>query len=547
MSISVELNTPLAEALNEVIQPKLVEVGWSTGGGDDSALAEYVILMLVNGKTQEQIASELANDLLGLGPDDTEAVDFSRWLFEQVEVTHKRLNGEPAEPEQPPAVQAIPSFSDETNGTDVMAADASMKMDTEMGDPQYLPRDSSMYVSHFISDSHYDLSRYINSVFLRRPSGPRTMRNPKHNGRGRLLNQITRAMDRSSESVLHRVRNQHGTERINTHREPPKGPRAFQSRGGRSGPGRPPGTMGMNAGMAATGMGGNGMQNMPNMMQMSPQQQLQMMALFEEQARMMAQFMPGFVAPAINPAFQNPQTRPQGRSLFDRAEMQSGRNTDFQKRHQNGRKFQDSNMDAENKPQESADTQMGDAPEQAESQDRGSSVCRFNLRCTNKDCPYAHQSPAAPEGTTIDVSDTCSFGAACKNRKCVGRHPSPAQKAIHQSEELCRYFPNCQNPHCHFKHPAMPLCRNGADCSIPGCKFTHQQMPCRYNPCLNPTCPYKHAEGQKGVFSDKVWTAHDSDKNGQHVSERKFVTEEDGEEELIKPSLPPSSEPEIVT
>lgn len=158
-------------------------------------------------------------------------------------------------------------------------------------------------------------------------------------------------------------------------------------------------------------------------------------------------------------------------------------------------------------------------------------VCRFNLRCTRKDCPFAHQSPAAPEGAPVDVTDTCTYGAACKNRKCTGRHPSPAVKSAHQAEELCKFFPHCANPHCHFKHPDMPLCRNGADCSVAGCKFTHVQTPCKFNPCLNPTCPYRHEEGQRGAFSDKVWTAGEEK---PHVSERKFVADEEGEE-LIKP------------
>lgn len=93
MTTAVAVGTPLAEALGNVIQPKLVEMGWSSDGGDDSALTEYVILMLVNGKTQEQIAGELSNDLLGLGEGDTQALDFSRWLFEQVEVLNQHLNG----------------------------------------------------------------------------------------------------------------------------------------------------------------------------------------------------------------------------------------------------------------------------------------------------------------------------------------------------------------------------------------------------------------------------------------------------------------------
>ena len=91
MVVPITGNSPLAQALQNVVQPKLVEVGW--GGVDDSTLAEYIILMLVNGKTQEQIASELSNDLLGLGPEDNGAIDFSQWLFEQVDVLNNELNG----------------------------------------------------------------------------------------------------------------------------------------------------------------------------------------------------------------------------------------------------------------------------------------------------------------------------------------------------------------------------------------------------------------------------------------------------------------------
>ena len=76
MAVEVSVGTPLATALQNVVQPRLAEVGWTTGGLDDSALSEYIILMLANGKTQEQIASELSNDLLGLGPEDDGAVNF---------------------------------------------------------------------------------------------------------------------------------------------------------------------------------------------------------------------------------------------------------------------------------------------------------------------------------------------------------------------------------------------------------------------------------------------------------------------------------------
>lgn len=88
MSSEVVLGTPLADALQTSVQQKLAEAGWSTGGLDDSALAEYILLMLVNGKTQDQIASELSNELLGLAPEDTGGVEFTNWLFNQVAVIY---------------------------------------------------------------------------------------------------------------------------------------------------------------------------------------------------------------------------------------------------------------------------------------------------------------------------------------------------------------------------------------------------------------------------------------------------------------------------
>lgn len=106
MSVEISLNTTLAEALNAAILPKLVEVGWGSGGSDDSALAEYIILMLVNGKTQQQIATELSGDLLSLSPDDPGVRDFSSWLFEQYYILNAQLNGGQAVAEEDPMAGA---------------------------------------------------------------------------------------------------------------------------------------------------------------------------------------------------------------------------------------------------------------------------------------------------------------------------------------------------------------------------------------------------------------------------------------------------------
>lgn len=191
--------------------------------------------------------------------------------------------------------------------------------------------------------------------------------------------------------------------------------------------------------------------------------------------------------------------------------------------HQNGHHAQSS--DSAMPESQSGDTEATprEAPKPEET------VCRFNLACTNSGCKFAHQSPAAPPGVSIDVNDACSFGIACKNYKCTGRHPSPATKVAHQSEQDCKFFPNCQNPRCPFRHPSKPPCRNGADCKVEGCEFYHTTVMCKFNPCTNRYCTFKHAEGQRGTFPDKVWTADGS----QHTSERKFADENAVEEQVI--------------
>ena len=135
MAATLQANTPLAEQLSSIVQPKLVDIGWSSGSGDDAALAEYIILMLVNGKTQDQIASELSNDLLNLGPEDSGARDFASWLFEQVELLTTAAKGGAPEPAQAPtAAQTIPSLAaQEPDPLNTLSSDADAE-DAEMGD-----------------------------------------------------------------------------------------------------------------------------------------------------------------------------------------------------------------------------------------------------------------------------------------------------------------------------------------------------------------------------------------------------------------------------
>lgn len=244
-----------------------------------------------------------------------------------------------------------------------------------------------------------------------------------------------------------------------------------------------------------------------------PNGQMDVLAILEQQNQMMYQLSQQIMIQ------NNGQQNRRGKSLFDRVQEPHNKHN-HQRRPRPDGANQETGAQGE-------DVDMGGKREPPNPDE---SVCKYNLSCTNRECKFAHQSPAAPAGAPVDVNDPCSFGAACKNRKCVARHPSPAARLAHQSEQDCKFFPNCQNPRCPFKHPSMPLCRNGADCTTPNCKFTHVKTKCKFNPCLNPTCAFAHEEGQQGGFKDKVWTADGS----EHVSDRKFVDDE-AATEMVKP------------
>jgi hypothetical protein len=127
----ITLESPLAQAVANAIQPKLVEMGWSDG--QESPLIEYIVLMLVNGKTQEQIATELSNDFLGLDEGDTAALEFSHWLFGQVEQLNQQINGVPPASNATSMGQPIPSSGGFENSGQTMPQEENGQ-DAEMGE-----------------------------------------------------------------------------------------------------------------------------------------------------------------------------------------------------------------------------------------------------------------------------------------------------------------------------------------------------------------------------------------------------------------------------
>lgn len=475
---AVAAGSPLATALQNAIQPKLAEHGWTSGAGDDSALSEYIILMVANGKDQQQIASELTNDLLGLDPADQGPMDFAQWLFKQVSILEAKLNG---------AQNTDGQTSQQTD------EDATMSSAVDTAGASAIP------------------------------TGPKSMRSGSGAGangpRGRdrrMAGQIRNAVDRNGDGGIHRVRG--AGSRIESHgRGPPTGPRSSATR-----------MQNMLSG-SQRGRGAAGPMSHAAMAQMangvSPDQQAALFQMLEDQSRMMAEILQnGGAQPAVNPKFFNKGGRG-GKSLFERVDRPRTRKA---QQTQAAGKDEDSTMEEDGSRKPAAEI-----------------PCKFQLQCTSNTCPFAHQSPAAPPGTTIDVTDTCSYGAACTNKKCVASHPSPSQKRQYLASNVdCKFYPNCKtallrltdnesntrtgtNASCPFRHPSTPPCRNGADCpqKDSGCRFSHSDVLCRYNPCLNPHCIFKHAEGQR---TGNTWSK-------DHVSDRKFTTDDGTKEELIIP------------
>lgn len=504
MAVEVALDSPLAKQLQNDVHLKAVDQGWA--GSDDSGLSEYIVLMLVNGKSQAEVASELSTDLLDVSPDDPAVGDFTRWLFEQVNVISSQQNGGAPASEAP-----------QPESTDMGDSDMQGTMDAPSGpaaDGQDVQANGSMFVSPTCRCQ-------TQANCHRRPTGPKSMRDGGNRGRGGRMGMMgngNRPSNRPNDAGMHRIKG--AANRINSHttttpRGPtPKGPRGALRQG------------------ASSGRMQNAMQSQLNAMTgqnsgitpFTPEQQMQMIAM---QQQMMASIM--------TPEQQQAFMASMGGSGM--ASGQQGRHGGQFNKRQNGGFKQNGDTDAMDL---TSSMEMNDSS-QNQRPDPSNTVCRFNAYCTKPDCPFAHQSPAAPGETSIDMNDTCSFGAACTNRKCVGKHPSPAVRAEHAASAQCRYWPNCTNRWCTFAHPTTQLCRNGADCKTPDCKFTHPTIECKYNPCLNPQCAYKHAEGQKrGKFQDKVWVNPengDGQQKEEHVSERKFV-DETAKEELVLPGHP---------
>jgi hypothetical protein len=293
----------------------------------------------------------------------------------------------------------------------------------------------------------------------------------------RLMNQLTKAMERNPQEALHRVRIQQSERVEKFKRDPPKGPS------------RPNGMRHNNQSnrhninrMNGRPFGPN--QNMlPNM---TPQQQMAFYQMYQQQSHMIAPFMqpvpsPAFQGPArrsrnnnmqmpmqmpmpmplpmpmpvpmpmsmpMDDAYSNNLSQPQraGGSLFDRIQSPP----DLGK----GTGSMDTSEDVVDVREKSEKPEKPEKPEEL--------PCKFGPSCTKPECPFGHPTPAAITASLYVSGEKCPFGTGCRNRKCTGSHPSPASAPVFsarpkQVDQDCKFFPNCTNTACPFKQSVTPL------------------------------------------------------------------------------------------
>jgi len=97
----IVMQTPAAKKLEAEVQRKLAEYSYSTA--DDVVMAEYVVVMLANAKTPDQITAELS-ELIG---EDMYDPAFTTWLFEEVARQYgiPQANSTSHPPPSPPETQ----------------------------------------------------------------------------------------------------------------------------------------------------------------------------------------------------------------------------------------------------------------------------------------------------------------------------------------------------------------------------------------------------------------------------------------------------------
>lgn len=178
-------------------------------------------------------------------------------------------------------------------------------------------------------------------------------------------------------------------------------------------------------------------------------------------------------------------------------------------------------------------------------------LCKFGHLCTNPMCPFGHPTPANEDAKVIDLV-WCPDNLNCTDPNCKRAHSSiskikqvqpmgkakniatsgesycskPMGKPIEKSLEQCKFGAHCTNKRCKYRHARSHImCREGANCTRIDCLFGHPiNEDCKFGvACRNAYCLFRHPEGR--VLPEKKYDAS-SNANSTSTSERVFAMPE---------------------
>ncbi|PWN51018.1 hypothetical protein IE53DRAFT_67717 [Violaceomyces palustris] len=175
-------------------------------------------------------------------------------------------------------------------------------------------------------------------------------------------------------------------------------------------------------------------------------------------------------------------------------------------------------------------------------------TCRWSLKCTNPMCIYSHPTPAnagrdGDESAALILSqDVCRFGSSCTNKECTRSHVSPAITFIKQrnGRAAATAATTTVLDSNSWRPTATTSFAGGQGGHTPSFGTTHGSFPCKFQMgCTNASCPYSHFDSENRLAPSPALAALGARQgsldrtHGQVQATRKEGEEEEEEEEDV--------------